>query len=153
MRCSVFSSQLTTLWCLSTNWLAGLYGNFAANTREYFRLTDFWATLYSRNYSGRNMADNVKTPTHFFTLLRKIRKTCLNSRLSEDFPTCCLPNSNQSRDLSVNSLGYSLTCVTDTQITFCVRIWRGFTLLSWIDWYFFFLPIISSPSFLTMNAN
>jgi hypothetical protein len=46
MRSSVFSAQLTTLWYRSTNRLAGLNLNIPVNTKECFRLTDFWDTLY-----------------------------------------------------------------------------------------------------------
>jgi hypothetical protein len=34
------------LWYCSINWLAGLNLNIPVKKSEYFRLTDFWATLY-----------------------------------------------------------------------------------------------------------
>jgi hypothetical protein len=40
MWSSMFIAQLTTLWNLSINWLAGLDKNIVVNTREYIRLTD-----------------------------------------------------------------------------------------------------------------
>jgi hypothetical protein len=46
IRPSMFSAQLRTLWNRSTNWSSGLNLNISINTREYFRLTNFWATLY-----------------------------------------------------------------------------------------------------------
>jgi hypothetical protein len=44
---SNLNSQLTTLWYRSTNRLAGLNLNILVNTRECFKLTDFWAALYN----------------------------------------------------------------------------------------------------------
>jgi hypothetical protein len=41
-----FTAQLKTLRYRPTNLLAGLNLNIPVNTREYFRLTDFWVTLY-----------------------------------------------------------------------------------------------------------
>jgi hypothetical protein len=46
MRSSVFVAQLKTLCYRPRNLLAGLYLNMPVSTREYFGLTDFWATLY-----------------------------------------------------------------------------------------------------------
>jgi hypothetical protein len=47
MRCAMFSAQLTTLWDLSTNCFASWNMNIPVNTKEYFVLTEFWATLYT----------------------------------------------------------------------------------------------------------
>jgi hypothetical protein len=46
MSSSVFNSQLDTMLYRSTNLLARLNLNIPVNTSKYFRLTDFWATLY-----------------------------------------------------------------------------------------------------------
>jgi hypothetical protein len=74
MRSSMFSAQLTTLWCRSTNSLAGLNLNIAGEVREYFRLTDFWVTLYifkARNYI-RKWTPHLRAPyseVHFNIIL------------------------------------------------------------------------------------
>jgi hypothetical protein len=44
---NLFSAQLTSLWYRATNWLAGLNLNISVNTREYFTLADFRATLHT----------------------------------------------------------------------------------------------------------
>jgi hypothetical protein len=51
MRSSMFIAQLTTLWYRSANWLAGL--RILVDTREYFRLTDFWVILYLKIFQLR----------------------------------------------------------------------------------------------------
>jgi hypothetical protein len=46
MRSYMFNAQITALWYRCTNWEAGLNPSIPVNMREYFRLTDFWTTLY-----------------------------------------------------------------------------------------------------------
>lgn len=46
MRFSVFSAQFTALWYRFINWLTGLNLNNPIKKRQYFRLSNFWATLY-----------------------------------------------------------------------------------------------------------
>jgi hypothetical protein len=46
IRASMFNAKLTTLWHRSINWLVRWNPNVPVNMREYFRLTDFWVTLY-----------------------------------------------------------------------------------------------------------
>jgi hypothetical protein len=48
MKSSVFNAQITTLRYCSVSCLAGLNLNIFVNTREYFRLTYFWAPLYNQ---------------------------------------------------------------------------------------------------------
>jgi hypothetical protein len=43
----MFSAQLTMLWYRSKNWLEGLNLNIYFNTRECFRLAEFWPALYN----------------------------------------------------------------------------------------------------------
>jgi hypothetical protein len=51
MRSSTINAHLTTLWHRPTTWLAGLNVNILVNTKECFRLTDFWA----RNHGHEEM--------------------------------------------------------------------------------------------------
>jgi hypothetical protein len=52
MRYSMFNAQLTRMWYRSANWLEGINLNITVNTREYFRLTYFWASLCKTKISA-----------------------------------------------------------------------------------------------------
>jgi hypothetical protein len=52
MRSFMFNAQLITPWYRSTNWLIGLNLNISIDTRECFRLIDYWATLYTVSFKN-----------------------------------------------------------------------------------------------------
>jgi hypothetical protein len=48
MKPTLYNAKFKTPCYRSTIWLAGLNLNMTNNTKEYFRLTGFWASLYIR---------------------------------------------------------------------------------------------------------
>jgi hypothetical protein len=62
---SIYSqhTMLTMPWYYSTNWVSCLCLNIPVNTRECFRLTEFWATLYICKTSI------IKKQHHYFNVI------------------------------------------------------------------------------------
>jgi hypothetical protein len=59
----MFTAQL---WHRSTNWLVGLNLKSSINTRKYFRLNDFWGTLYIDPTTFFNTKNSSFLPQNIF---------------------------------------------------------------------------------------
>jgi hypothetical protein len=59
VRSFMFSAQLPKLSYRSTKGVADLNLNMRVDTREYFRFTDFWTTLYLRRCTNVIKKDSL----------------------------------------------------------------------------------------------
>jgi hypothetical protein len=97
---SMFRSQLPTLWYLSTNSLADLYGNINTNTRECIRVTDFWVTLYGRMIREGTLRTTFRHPCISVHGWRKLGKPARTAGYWKNFR----PAASQIRVRVVTSL-------------------------------------------------